>query len=82
MEYKNTHQTRLSDNYLLVIGQDATGVWRFQIRGPRAVSGSLESIHLSDVQSEAYSVAARYFTEKGIVDLRIPREKIAWVAHP
>jgi predicted secreted protein len=82
MEYKDTHQARFSNDYLLLIGKDAAGVWRIQINGPRPTSGSLESIHLSDAQSEAYSAAVQYFMQKGIVDPRIPREEIVWVAHP
>jgi len=82
MDYENTHQARFSNDYLLLIGKDATGVWRIRMNGPCPIIGSLESIHLSDAQSEAYSVAVRHFMRKGIVEPRIPREKIVWVAHP
>lgn len=81
MEYKSTHQARLSNDYLLLIGKAAAGVWGLQINGPRSISGSLESIHVSDAKNEAYSLADKYLFEKGIVD-RIPKGEIVWVAHP
>jgi hypothetical protein len=82
MEYKNTCQARFSNDYLLVLGEDETGAWNLLINGPRPVRSTLSSLHCSDAQSEAYSVAARYFVEKGIVDPRLRSEQIAWVAYP
>jgi hypothetical protein len=82
MEHENIHQARFSKDYLLLIGRDRAGVWWIQINGPRPINGPLESIHLSEAQSEAYTVADRHFMQKGIVDPRIPREEMVWVAHP
>jgi len=82
MKYKKTHQARFSNSYMLLIGEDEAGTWRIQINGPRPKSGSLASANLADAKTEAYSVADRYFVETGIVELRIPRAKIAWAEHP
>jgi hypothetical protein len=70
-----SYQARLSNDYLLLIDQDVAGDWKFEIRGPCSLRGCLESIGLDNAKAEAYSVADRYFTEKAIVDPRIPRGK-------
>jgi hypothetical protein len=82
MEYKNTHQGRFSNDYMLVIGQDATGVWKILLNGPRPFRGSLEATDLAGAEDEAYSVADRYRLEKGIADLPTARDKMRWVAYP
>ena len=82
MEYKNSHQARFSKDYVLLIGENEAGTWELLINGLSPFRCTLFSAHLSEAQAEAYSSADRYFSEKGIVDPRRPREKITWVAHP
>jgi hypothetical protein len=58
------------------------GTWELLINGLRPFKYTLFSARLSEAEAAAYSSADRYFVEKGIVDPRVPRKEIAWVAHP
>jgi hypothetical protein len=82
MELKRIYQARFSTGYLLLIAEGTSGHWNVEVRGPLPTSRSLDATNLADAEQEAYSIADRFFIEKGIVELRTARENMKWVVQP
>jgi hypothetical protein len=72
------YRAKLSESYQLIVTKDLAG-WSGLINGPCPIEDRrLSTEDLDDAQKEAYDLAIRHFTLKGIAELPIPCNQLQW----